>query len=336
MAGRPRFDKSQIEAYFTRIALPDHERKYSVSDLSDDEQLRFLQLLQRHHLVTVPFENLTLHYSWHRVVDVNPPHLFDKIVAERQGAGAGAGRGRGGYCMEVNSLLHTLLLSLGFRVFMAGARVYRAPTASYGGFSHCVNIIRIGDGARYMVDVGFGANGPTVPLPLDVGRQHTQIAPADMRLVREPIPQNADQECKLWIYQQRINARASWEPMYCFVDFEFILEDIRGMNLSPWKSPTSLFTQRVIVTRFTIKGEIEVEGAQNPRVKALELQDEFDGTLILDNNKLKWRRDGETVLEKQLESEEERIAALKKYFDIHLSHQDVEAIRGTCTQIKSQ
>lgn len=334
MAGRPRFDKSQIDAYYTRIALPDHERRYSVAECSDEEQLRFLRVLQQHHLATVPFENLTLHYSWHRVVDVNPLHLLDKIVlGERPG---GAGRGRGGYCMEVNSLLHTLLLSLGFRVFMAGARVYRAPTASYGGFSHCVNIIRIGR-AQYMVDVGFGANGPTMPLVLCAGQEETQIAPAGMRLVRESIPQNADQDCKIWIYQQRINADASWEPMYCFVDFEFILEDIRGMNLSPWKSPTSMFTQRVVATRFTVKGEIEAEEDQDPRSRAAELKgNDFDGALILDNNKLKWRRDGETVLEKQLESEEERVAALKKYFDIHLSDQDIEAIRGTWTQIKSQ
>ncbi|KAI4594006.1 N-terminal acetyltransferase [Pestalotiopsis sp. 9143b] len=328
MADRPRFDKAQIDAYFARIALPDSERKYTVTDLSDEQQLAYLTLLQKHHLNTVPFENLTLHYSWHRVVDVGPRHLFDKIV--------GDGAGRGGYCMEVNSLLHTLLLSLGFRVFLAGARVYRpAPVASYGGFSHCVNIVKIGAAnTKYMVDVGFGANGPSAPLPLDVGREHVQIAPAAVRLVREPIPQNADQDCKVWIYQHQIGPEASWEPMYCFVDFEFILEDIRGMNLSPWKSPTSTFIQRIMVTRFTAKGETEDNVHLGARANGLDLRDGFDGALIIYENKLKWRRDGETVLEKQLESDEERVAALKKYFHIHLSDKDAEAIRGTATQIK--
>lgn len=324
MADRLRFDKSQLEKYFTRILLPEERRTFSVSGLSDEEQLRHLELLKKHHLVTIPFENLTLHYSWHRVIDVSPRHLYHKIVKQHGG--------RGGYCMEVNSLFHTLLLSLGFNVYMAGARVYNPERKVYGGFSHCVNIVIVGC-ERFMIDVGFGGNGPSAALPLRLGCEYTHVAPAMMRFVQEPISQNTNQDCKLWIYQHRVTSEADWVPMYCFVDFEFILEDIRGMNLSPWKSPSSWFTQKILVTRFTTRSEDD--GGKNLELppNALGGDDEIDGVLIMDDKKLKWRRNGNTVLETELASEEDRVAALKRYFNIELADEDREAIRGTVGEI---
>lgn len=326
MADRLRFDKSQLGNYFDRIALPKDERLFSVSDITPEKQLQFLSRLKKHHLITIAFENLTLHYSWHRVIDVSPRHLFNKIVK--------SDGNRGGYCMEVNSLFHTLLLSLGFNVFMGGARVYRAGFQSYGGFSHCVNIVTI-KGTRYMVDVGFGANGPSDYLSLEVEVEHTHVQPARMRLVREPILQNANQDCKVWIYQHKINDEAEWAPMYCFVDFEFILEDIRCMNFSPWKSTSSWFTQQIVVTRFTTNRESYGDTKLEPVMKCLGEGDEIDGVLMIDDNKLKWRRKGATVLEKTLESEEERISALKKFFGIMLADEDYEAIKGTVGAIRS-
>ncbi|KAH6653349.1 hypothetical protein BKA67DRAFT_659973 [Truncatella angustata] len=327
MADRMRFDESQIQSYYNRIALPEDKRHFSVTSLSDVDKLMYLDLLKKHHLVTVPFENLTLHYSWHRVIDVSIRHLFSKIVTYNNG--------RGGYCMEVNSLFHILLLSLGYDVFMAGARVYSPERKVYGGFSHCVNIVNIG-GVRYFVDVGFGANGPLFAVPLQLGQEHVHVTPARVRLVREPIVQNVNQDSKVWIYQHKINAESDWVPMYCFVDFEFILEDIRGMNLSPSKSVTSWFTQKIVVTRFTTKREVQDDGDLKPVEKALNSgpSDEIDGALIIDHNKLKWRRDGRNILEQTFANDQERINALERYFGVSLTVEDREAIRGTAGEIK--
>lgn len=68
-----------------------------------------------------------------------------------------------------------------------------------------VNIIPI-KGIRYLVDVGFGANGPHHPLPLltsgaDYPMQN--VGPSQIRIVHEPIPDALDQEQKHWIVQHR-------------------------------------------------------------------------------------------------------------------------------------
>ncbi|KAI5859864.1 arylamine N-acetyltransferase 3 [Durotheca rogersii] len=343
MADRPRYSRVQLEQYFDRIGLPVPERHYSVAALAgDDERLAYLSLLKKHVLVRIPFENLAQHYSWHRTVDVRPQHVFDKIIRNHPPA-------RGGYCMEANTLFHTVLLSLGYKVFMAGARVYTPEHERYGGFSHCVNIATIGD-QRYMLDVGFGGNGPTGPIPLvaakegGMGMPHVRGSPARIRLVRGPIPQQVDQGCEVWIYQHCVdpkeggkNAEATWTPLYCFVDFEFLPEDIRGMNLSPWRSPTSFFTYRVMLTRFTTNLETDDAsqgGGPGQASDRAVSEGEIDGALILFHDTLKWRRGGQTRVEIRLESEAQRIDSMRRYFGIVLAEGDREAIHGTASELK--
>ncbi|OTB11215.1 hypothetical protein K445DRAFT_322209 [Daldinia sp. EC12] len=325
MVDRPRYSYEQLEQYFDRIALPKQNRLSSVATISDDDKLNYLALLNKHNIVRIPFENLTQHYSWHRTVNVRPQHLFNKIVPPPSR--------RGGYCMEANSLFHTVLLSLGFQVYMAGARVYSKNIGKYGGFSHCVNIVIIGND-RYMVDVGFGANGPTAPAPLhhNEPRVHIEGTDALMRFVREPIPQQVDQGQKVWIYQHQISSGAEWIPMYCFVDIEFLLEDIRGMNLSPWKSPSSWFTQKVVLSRFTTNAEGDVDEPAFMSDKAVA-EGKIDGALILFQDTLKWRREGQTVQIAKFETEEQRLDAMKKYFGIEFDEEDREAIRGTTSEL---
>lgn len=331
MADRPTYTTPQLEAYFERIGLPQAQRRFSVSSLSDEEKLAYLTRLQKHQIITVPFENLTLHYSWHRVINVRPAHLYNKIVAPPSR--------RGGYCMEANTLFHTVLRALGFDLYLAGARVRHPDTGRYGGFSHCVNLVRIGD-TKYMVDVAFGANEPVAPLPLVVGREHGHVGPARVRLVHEAIPQNLDQECRLWIYQFQVDEHAAWTPMYCFVDFEFLPEDIQGMNLAPWRSPASWFTQKLVVVRFTTTAEADAGDGAGPGSAATERtlaggDADVDGVLIMDHDRLKWRRAGVTVMERQLVTDDERVEALKRYWGIELSEEDREAIRGTVGEIKA-
>lgn len=368
MAGRPRYTAAELDLYFIRTGLPPHQRLTSVSSLPPTSQLTHLTHLLKHHLVRVPFENLTQHYSWHGVVDVSPRHLFRKIVLGPQ---HGHGSARGGYCMEANSLFHTVLLSLGYDVYMAGARVYDPVNQRYGGFSHCVNIVTI-QGVKYMVDVGYGANGPTRPMPLRAATAATkggeedeeteaatiegtqrqqQVPPASVRLLHEPIPQQTNQDCRVWIYQHRVNAQADWVTMYCFVDFEFLLEDVRGMNLSPWRSPHSFFTRKILMTRFTTDREelppaVGVggdggesisrsgrrEGPGSPDDEAVA-EGKIDGAIILFEDTLKWRRGGETKLEVKFKSDQERVDALEKYFGIVLDEEDRDAIRGTVGEI---
>jgi arylamine N-acetyltransferase len=84
--------------------------------LEPEAALAYLSQLQRLHLIEIPFENLTLHYSAHRQICIHPEEVFKKIISDNNG--------RGGYCMENNTLFGTLLYSIGFTIFSAGARVF--------------------------------------------------------------------------------------------------------------------------------------------------------------------------------------------------------------------
>jgi arylamine N-acetyltransferase len=60
-----------------------------------ENTLGFLAKLQKRNLARVPFEIISLHYSKHRLLSLDPVDLFEKIVTNSPG----------GYCMEVNTFL---------------------------------------------------------------------------------------------------------------------------------------------------------------------------------------------------------------------------------------
>jgi arylamine N-acetyltransferase len=122
----PLFSSIQLNAYFSRIELP--SRHLSSPILADatlarsiDHGLPFLAALMRHHMATIPFENLSMHYSSHEEVTLDPLEIYDFIV-ERS-------RGRGGHCMQMNRLFSTVLRSLGFDVTTVAGRVNTACQA---------------------------------------------------------------------------------------------------------------------------------------------------------------------------------------------------------------
>ena len=190
------FTQSELESYFNRISFPKDSRIYNVSHLSEPEKLTFLTLLQSYQLVAVPWENVTQHYSWHRVVHISPRHLFRKIVDNP---------GRGGYCMEVNYFFHHILYSLGFDTYMCGSRIFNTGSGKFGGWTHVVNLVRIG-GKKYLCDGGYGAAGPTGPLVLEDGLVQGQVAPAESRLVWEGMEENLNEGMRVWKYQHRFCA----------------------------------------------------------------------------------------------------------------------------------
>jgi arylamine N-acetyltransferase len=54
----PKYTKEQVTEYYERIGLPEALRIYEVADVSPKAALSYLKELQKHHLVSVPFENL--------------------------------------------------------------------------------------------------------------------------------------------------------------------------------------------------------------------------------------------------------------------------------------
>lgn len=99
--------------------------------------------LQAAHLLSVPFENLDIHYKNKIKLDV--ASLYKKIVLNR----------RGGFCYELNGLFYYLLKKIGFDVQMVSGRVY-SRDGNYGAeYDHLAIVAKV-DEMKYLVDVGFG------------------------------------------------------------------------------------------------------------------------------------------------------------------------------------
>lgn len=304
---RPSYSKEQISKYFERLNLPEKDQKYDVAGLSPEDELKYLTLLQKHNLAEIPFENLTLHYSAHHSINVHPQALFTKIIGDNNG--------RGGYCMENNALFGTLLSSLGFNIYSAGARVNNGGVLT--GWSHMVNIVKIG-AKKYHVDVGFGGNGPVVPMPLDrseVVKEH--IKPAATRLRWDNIPGNTDPDQRLWLYEHRQDEDSEWTLMYVFTELEFLPSDYAVMNYFTSTNKHIFFTRTIMLVK-----------------KILDDTGELAGELIMSDKDLKWRIHGKKEKQIEFKSEKDRLDALEQHLGIRFGEVERVGIQGLPSEIK--
>src|SRR5215216_5167268 len=102
-----------------------------------------LKILQKQHLLRVPFENLDIH--WKRPILLDTNKFYKKIVEEK----------RGGFCYELNGLFCQLLNELGFSSRMVSARVADGKGGFSAEYDHMAILTRI-EGAQFLVDAGFG------------------------------------------------------------------------------------------------------------------------------------------------------------------------------------
>lgn len=132
----------------------------------NDEQIlginyKTLSRLQQAFLLTVPFENLDMHYT-DKNITVSPEMAYEKIILKK----------RGGFCYECNSLFYTILEYLGFDVELLSARTTISSTVPCPEWGHMCIRVRINE-LNYIVDVGNGQSFRT-PL-LENGQNETYI-----------------------------------------------------------------------------------------------------------------------------------------------------------------
>jgi arylamine N-acetyltransferase len=181
---------------------------------------------------------------------------------------------------------------------------------------HMIVFVKIG-AQKYHVDVGFGANGPIVPMPLDrSGTIRPHINPASVRLEWRNIPQNTDPDQRLWVYEHKIDDEHDWEPMYCFTELEFLPGDYSVMNLSTSTSPTTFFTKIVFMEK-----------------KLLGEDGSIVGNIILGTD-IKWRIRGKKEREMKFKSEEDRVKAIEEHFGVRLGVVERDSILGLASQIR--
>ena len=115
--------------------------------------LQNLGELQNLHLQHIPFENLDVIRNI--PIYLNLKTIYEKIVLEK----------RGGYCYEVNGLFHALLCELGYDAHLVSATVLRQPGKWAKPDTHAAIVVNLEE--PYLVDVGFGAACPRLPIPLN-------------------------------------------------------------------------------------------------------------------------------------------------------------------------
>lgn len=119
---RPEYSGEQIRAYLQHLS-PSSKLAWLQEPRAAADDLHHLTVLQKFQLATVPFENLSLHYSPDHDVSLDTEQLYEKFLT----------RGRGGYCMENNTFFNAVLRGLKFSVYSTGARVSDATTSISGG-----------------------------------------------------------------------------------------------------------------------------------------------------------------------------------------------------------
>jgi N-hydroxyarylamine O-acetyltransferase len=208
------------EAYLQRIG-------YDGFHTPSIQSLRDLQLA---HLLTVPFENLSIHIGEPIVLEDDA--LFEKVVERR----------RGGFCYELNGLFAALLRSLGFSVKMLSARVARPEGRFSANFSHMTLLVSLDD--NWLVDVGFGESFRE-PLRIDDPDEQQQPG-GSYRIVSE--------EGYLTLMERKYDDE--WKAQYRFDLQPYWYADFAERCHHHQTSPESHFTQRRICSKATSDGRV--------------------------------------------------------------------------------
>lgn len=242
-----------ITQYFERISFDGKARV----------DLRTLKDLHRHHIRSVPFENLDIHTSRPIILDLEL--LEEKVIRKR----------RGGFCYELNGLFCGLLRQIGFDVDMISARVFSGPTDYGPDFDHMALVVKLDQ--PWLADVGFGINFlEPIRLELDIDQQD----PDGFFQI--------DRFDKHYLRLNTSDSKRKWIPSYLFTVEPRTLADFDGMCTYHQTSPESHFTRKRLCTIATERGRITLSDTRlietiNGQKRIRELKGENDFLQLLKN-----------------------------------------------------
>ena len=206
--------------YLQRINFSDRARV--------DEQT--LSKLHQQHVMSVPFENLDIHYR--NIFDLQLKNIFRKVVEDR----------RGGFCYELNYLFSNLLTAIGFSSKIISSRIFDSSGCLGPEFDHMS--IHVEMERDYLADVGFG-DLFVKPLEIKDGIQ------SDGRndFLIEAI---GGEEFVL----SMSSGGSEYQKKYLFSLKEACLEDFQAPCLDKQTNPDSYFVKNTICTRTTESGRV--------------------------------------------------------------------------------
>ena len=180
------------------------------------------------------------------------------------------------------------------------------------------NIVTIED-KKYMLDIGFGANGPTQPMLLEHGYEVDGIEPSRIRLIYDHIPDTTNKapDQRLWIFQCMSAPTERWKNLYSFTELEFLPQDYEIMNYWTSHSRKTFFTFKVVAVKYL-----------------LDDSGELVGTMTMVGGEVKRVIEGKSEVLMECKTEDERVQALKEVFGIGLIDEERRGIKGLVTELK--
>ena len=228
-------NSSELAAYLGRIDAPRLDGADPADGAASADgagSAGALRALHRAHLLTVPFENLSIHLG--EPISLAAGDLIDKIVTRR----------RGGFCYELNGAFALLLGALGFEVSLLAARVFDGDRLG-PPFDHLTLLVRTSDGdGPWLADVGFGSHS-VYPLRFDE-RQQQDDPGGSFRLA-----DGADGD---------IDVIKDGQPQYRIERRTRSLADFGATCWWQQTSPDSHFTRSTVCSRMTDNGRISISG----------------------------------------------------------------------------
>lgn len=244
-----------IQTYLTRIEYQG----------SLEPNLQNLSALQKAHMRTVPFENLSVHYK--QPILLNEEALYKKIVEQN----------RGGFCYELNGLFAWLLRSFGYKVEMLSAGVITDDGGFGPEFDHMTLLVHIDE--DYLVDVGFGDSFQE-PLRVNFRGEQRQGG------MSYQLSADAKRDALVLSEQNNLDENPNMQPQYRFMLYPHQLNEYEGMCQYHQTSPASHFTQKRVCSRATESGRFSLSDLKlivtkngTREEKILASEDEFHAAL---------------------------------------------------------
>lgn len=194
-----------------------------------------LRSIVLHHAQSIAFENLNSFLGL--PVSLDLADVERKLVFQ----------GRGGYCFEQNLLLGHALRRIGFEITDLAARVlWSQPEDAQTARSHMLLAVDL-DGARWVVDVGFG--GQTLTGVLELQPDVPQATPhGDFRLL-----------CSDGQWRMQCRVQDQWRTLYRYDLSPQYAVDYEVSNYYVSTHPHSRFTQNLVAARPAPQGRLALQ-----------------------------------------------------------------------------
>ncbi|KAG0338716.1 N-terminal acetyltransferase [Podila humilis] len=308
-----------VEEHYTteQILAILHRIQYPLKNTNElpPPTLETLRELNYRCVTSIPFDTLALRVTKTRAVDISLEGIYDWVVNKK----------RGGWCFSINRLAYELLYAIGYKVQCTLGRVCKPLNPQdpirYGGLTHRVNLVRLEDGSKevdehgnkieskYVFDIGFGVSS-FYPLKLEEGGAGVEFFGHRRRLTKVTHDEQTPEilgtpTVEYWRVEEFMGLEEDgttekWTPDYAFNETQYYEADTVVGNFYCNYSSSAPFLHSLWVIQGTLDGHFH----------------------ILINKEFKIRSATGDVLKIEIETEQQRLDILKKYFGIELTEEE--------------